>query len=161
MEVDKCKLLETVIREVQAETDRIQTGLAHAKHTQLEAPGRMQSRYDTMGVEAAWVADGLKKTLNEKVESLKYLSNYHFPASASRVVVGCLVGLGAKGGSVDDFYFILPAGGGISCKLGESGIDVSVISPQAPIAKLLMGKALHDEVPGGPSGMTRVIIYLS
>lgn len=161
MKIQKTKILEYVIHQTEAEIQRLETGLAHAKHAKLEAPGRMQSRYDTMGVEAGWVADSLTKTISEKSEALAILRRFQLPVQPSRVVPGSLVGLGPKDGEPDDFFFVLPVSGGITYTSEGPPIEVLVITPQAPIARGLLGKTLGEEVrtPSSPGG-SRLILLL-
>jgi hypothetical protein len=144
MYVDKVKMLAIVIQIVESEIEQLQTGLAHAKHAKRESPGRMQSRYDTMGIEAGWVADGLCKTLGEKMESLRLLNQFRFVAETNRVGLGSLVGIGSRNGMAQDFYFILPGAGGVSITWEDN--EINIITPQAPIARKISGKMLGNEI---------------
>ena len=158
MQIDKTKLLEAVLQIVEAEIEHLQTGLAHAKHAKLEAPGRMQSRYDTMGIEAGWVADGLNKTLGEKQESLRLLTRFQFPAETKRVGLGSLVGIGSRNGLPQDFYFVLPGAGGTSITLENN--EINIITPQAPIARKISGKMLGNEIILDPQKRESLVILL-
>ena len=161
MNIDKTKILEYVIRETESEIDKLKAELAHAKHAKLEAPGRMQSRYDTMGIEAGWMADSLAKALGEKSAALIALQKFSLPTTPPRVAPGAIVGLGPRGGAVEDYYFILPAAGGASYKVQDSQLEVAVITPQAPIARSILGKTVGAEVPGpGLRPSSRTILFL-
>ena len=158
MQTDKTKLLAAVLRIVEAEIEHLQTGLAHARHAKLEAPGRMQSRYDTMGIEAGWVADGLVKTLGEKQESLRLLTQFQFPTETKRVGLGSLVGIGSRNGLPQDFYFVLPGAGGASITWENN--EISIVTPQAPIARKISGKIFGDEIILDPLKKESQVILL-
>ncbi|MDQ3807111.1 MAG: hypothetical protein M3298_02970 [Thermoproteota archaeon] len=145
IEINKGELLGEIVARLEAEIKKLRESFEEAKLTSIEAPGRMQSRYDTMGVEAAWVADGLAKSLEERVEGVYRLKNIRLPEDPEKVSLGCVVGIGPEDGGVENLYFILPACGGISVTV-ESGVLIQTVMPQAPVARALIGKSLDDEV---------------
>src|SRR5205085_6523285 len=143
--IDKAALLAEIVHKLEEEIKKLRESFEEAKLTSIEAPGRMQSRYDTMGVEAAWVADGLAKSLEEKVEGVYRLKNFKLREEPERASIGCLVGTGPEDGSIENLYFILPACGGISIPVDGNGLTVQTVMPQAPVARALIGKSLDDE----------------
>jgi hypothetical protein len=145
IDINKEALLGEIIRKLEAEIKKLRESFEEAKLTSIEAPGRMQSRYDTMGVEAAWVADGLAKSLEEKVEGTYKLKNFTLPENPEKVSLGCVVGIGPEDGGVVNLYFILPACGGISITV-DNNMIIQTVMPQAPVARALIGKSLDDEV---------------
>jgi hypothetical protein len=162
MVIDKTALLQEIIQKLETEIQALRGSFKEAKLTSIEAPGRMQSRYDTMGVEAAWVADGLAKSIEEKVEGTYRLKNINLPDSPERVSLGCVVGIGPDGGDIENVYFILPACGGMIITIPNSDLTVQTVMLQAPVARALIGKSIDDEVAvrkgrGGPD----VILHLS
>ena len=144
-DIDKEALLAEIIRQLEDEIKKLRESFEEAKLTSIEAPGRMQSRYDTMGVEAAWVADGLAKSLEEKVEGVYRLKNFKLPENPEKVSLGCIVGIGREDAGVENLYFILPACGGMNMVIDNNAI-VQTVMPQAPVARALIGKSLEDEV---------------
>ncbi|MCU1265693.1 MAG: hypothetical protein JWM21_2011 [Acidobacteria bacterium] len=144
--IDKTALLEGIIRTLEEEIKTLRASFDEAKLTSIEAPGRMQSRYDTMGVEAAWVADGLAKSIEEKAEGTYRLKNVRLPDSPERVSIGCIVGIGPEGSAIENLYFILPACGGMSIPIDNSNLTLQTVMLQAPVARALIGKSLDDEV---------------
>lgn len=145
IEINKVALLSEIISKLEGEIKKLRESFEEAKLTSIEAPGRMQSRYDTMGVEAAWVADGLAKSLEEKVEGVYRLKNLRLPENPEKVSLGCVVGIGPNENGVENLYFILPACGGISITV-KNNLVVQTVMPQAPVARALIGKSLDDEV---------------
>ncbi|MDE3166062.1 MAG: hypothetical protein KGN36_09665, partial [Acidobacteriota bacterium] len=119
-------------------------------------------RYDTMGVEAAWVADGLAKNLTLKREALGRLKALRLSDSPQRGSVGTIVGVGPDEGPVEMLYFILPACGGAELPSPEPEKVVRVVTPGANVGRELIGKELGDEVNVRPRrAQPDVVLMLS
>ena len=156
--INKAVLLQQIINELERELAQLRAGYEEARLTSIEAPGRMQSRYDTMGVEAAWVADGLAKNFEEKAEGLSRIKQFRLPNNPKQVAIGCVVGIGPESGTVERIFFILPACGGVSVPLEDGIMTVQTVMSQAPIARKLIGKELDDEVDARPDQIEPDII---
>ena len=63
--MDKIHLIEKLTTMLKASIEGQQKSFESARQASVDAPGRMQSRYDTTGIESAWVADGLAMALRE------------------------------------------------------------------------------------------------
>lgn len=146
IKVDKSKILQQVIDLIEEEVVRLRAGYEQARKTSIEAPGRMQSRYDTMGIEAGWVAGGLAKNLNEKMEALRVLRQIRLPDAPELGALGCIIGIGPKNGSIRSFYFILPVAGGISIPLQGTKFTLQTVTPPTPVGRGLIGKSPGDKV---------------
>ena len=144
--LDKRKVFEWVVERLEQEIGQMKTGYEEARRTSIEAPGRMQSRYDTMGVEAAWVADGLARNIEGKLQSLSVLRAFNLPASPPRVALGCIAGVGHDMKATEAAYFLLPGCGGLVIPAEVSSYEIRVITPQSPIGRELLGKAVGDDV---------------
>jgi transcription elongation GreA/GreB family factor len=159
-QINKVQLLERVIAAIQGDLDRLQAGLELAKAAKFESATRMQSRYDTFGVESSWVADGLAANLSERLEALRQLNNFKLPDDPQVVCVGSVVGVGPAGGGVEDLYFILPAGGGLVLPIDGATGEVNVLTPQAPIARRLANKQLGARVGSSADTPTEATILV-
>jgi hypothetical protein len=161
-QINKAQLLERVIAAIQADLDRLQSGVELAKAAKFESATRMQSRYDTFGVESSWVADGLATNLSERLEALRQLSSFKLPDDPQEVGVGSVVGIGPSGGDVEDLYFILPAGGGLVLPIGGLPGEINVVTPQAPITRKLAEKGLGERLETAPGvGTEMSVIFLT
>jgi len=161
-QINKAQLLERVIAAVQSDLDRLQSGLELAKAAKMESATRMQSRYDTFGVESGWVADGLATNLSERLEALRQLSSFRLPDRPQVVCVGSIVGVGRSGGGVEDLYFILPAGGGLVPPIDGPPGEINVVTPQAPITRKLAEKGLGANLQITPrAGPVKSVIFMA
>jgi transcription elongation GreA/GreB family factor len=112
-----------------------------ARASQAEAThesSRAESKYDTRGLEAAYLAGGQARQAKEILESIKLyaaLAPVDFAAD-DPIDLGALVELEAGGGH--SLYFIGPRNGGLEIKL--RGQEITVITPPSPLGQKLMGR---------------------
>ena len=107
---------------------------AEATHESSKA----ESKYDTRGLEAAYLADGQARQAKEIMASVKLyesLATREF-APDEPVDLTALVELEADG--VRSWYFIGPKNGGVEVKHGQR--EITVITPSSPLGQSLMGK---------------------
>jgi transcription elongation GreA/GreB family factor len=118
---------------------------------------RPENDKDTRALEQSYLARGQAQRvveLQDALNKLKALELREFSAS-SAIALCALV-------TVDDgrelaHYFIAPAGGGLRIEL--EGVEVRVVTPQAPIAQALLGKHEGDDLDlRTPQGVTELSI---
>jgi len=158
--INKAQLLKQVIAAIQSDLDRLESGVELAKAAKFESATRMQSRYDTFGVESSWVADGLATNLSERREALRELCNFRLPDNPQEVCLGSIVGVGWPYGEVEDLYFILPAGGGLVLPLDGPPGEINVVTPRAPIARKLTKKQLGGELGNAAGAAPQIAVLL-
>jgi transcription elongation GreA/GreB family factor len=112
---------------------------ARASHAEAtHESSRAENKYDTRGLEAAYLAGGQARQARELLESIKHyesLTIRHF-GKAEGVALGALVEARADG--VSSFYFIGPRHGGLEIQV--EGMEIMVITPQSPLGENLMGR---------------------
>src|SRR6266700_2393901 len=109
---------------------------AHAEATHESS--KAENKYDTRGLEAAYLAGGQARQVREIVDSIQTyeaLVAREFTAG-ERVDLTALVYLNAEG--TTSTYFIGPKNGGL--EIEDEGNEVTVITPQSPLGQNLMGK---------------------
>jgi transcription elongation GreA/GreB family factor len=148
---DKRTLLDSLKAAIEAEIAEARKAYEHARETSVVSDGRMQSRYDTMGVEAAWKADSLNRTIQEKSKELLLLERVPLVSKPLRAAVGTIVGVGPEAGEIEAAYFILPAAGGHTLGVNSS-LAVTTVAFQAPLAQALVGLSAGDRAPLPGSG---------
>jgi hypothetical protein len=146
IQVDKAKLLQEAIAQVEETLRWLGSGYATAKQATLDSPHVMKSKREVTGIEASYLANALAGNIQEREFWLRTLRGFRMPEAPQRAALGCVVGVGPAGGPVDRFYFILPVCGGTEIPLGDGGLTVRVVTPETPVAKALIGKSLGDEV---------------
>jgi len=145
--VDKTRLLQQVIAQLEETMRRLESGYAVAKQATLDAPHVMKSKREVTGIEASYLANALAGNIQEREFWLRTLRELRMPGSPERVALGCVVGVGPADGSVDSLYFILPVCGGMEIPiLDDRKRIVRVITPGSAVARRLMGKSLGEEL---------------
>lgn len=127
--------------------DRIQRGMTHAE-------SRAENDKDTRAIESSYLARGLAQRVVELRSALATVQAWVQPAPArgeTRIRLGSLVELLDEDSQERQHLWLAPAGGGM--RLEYEQLSILVLSPQAPLAQALLGRALDDEVEvQSPSG---------
>src|SRR5258708_17850688 len=108
---------------------------AEATHESSKA----ENKYDTRGLEAAYLAGGQARQAREILESIKIynaMSARNF-ATEEPVDLGALVELQMD--RTKSMYFIGPKCGGLEFMVATK--EITVITPQSPLGQNLMGKS--------------------
>jgi hypothetical protein len=142
----KITLLNTLIGELKEELNVQVSQYETAKFNSIDAPTRMESRYDTSGIESAWLADGLSKKIEEKREEILRLESIvsSLEKVSDRVTVGCIVEISKPGTDKKECYFILPVAGGYLVKHDE--YEVNTIKFNSPLGKCLINRGKGEKV---------------
>lgn len=134
----KSKLLERIVEALQDSLAVLEKA-ARASHAEAtHESSKAENKYDTRGLEAAYLAGGQARQAREILESIKVygsLSPKEFGVT-DPIDLTALVELEAAGEA--GTYFIGPRSGGL--EVDYQGTDIMVITPQSPLGQQLMGK---------------------
>ena len=112
---------------------------ARASHEEAtHESSRAESKYDTRGLEAAYLAGGQARKAKEILDSIKVyeaLATSDF-APGEPIALTALVELDADGTASN--YFVGPRNGGLEIKYRLK--EIMVITPQSPLGQNLMGR---------------------
>ena len=132
---------------------------AQASHAEAtHESSKAENKYDTRGLEAAYLAGGQARQAREFLDSLKVyqaLTVREF-ASDEPIDMTALVELDSDGTS--SLYFIGPKNGGLEVEF--EGKEVTVLTPQSPLGQNLMKKragARWSAKVGGATMKYRII----
>lgn len=114
---------------------------AHDAATHEESVAETQ--YDTLGLEAAYLAQGQAERVNDCYKSIKQFEAIFKEPTYNKVIISSLVCLEDESASQKWFY-LGPAAGGLTVEV--KGQTIQVVTPEAPLGKQLLGKQLDDEV---------------
>ena len=112
---------------------------ARASHAEAtHESSKAESKYDTRGLEAAYLAGGQARQARELLDSMKAYESLAVKDFAAEEAAGltALVELEADG--TRSRYFIGPRNGGLEITMGRK--EVTVITPQSPLGQNLTGK---------------------
>jgi transcription elongation GreA/GreB family factor len=114
---------------------------AHDAATHEESVAETQ--YDTLGLEAAYLAQGQAERVNECYKSIKQFEAIFKEPTHNKVIISSLVCLEDEN-TAQKWFYLGPAAGGLTVEV--KGLTIQVVTPEAPLGKQLLGKQLDDEV---------------
>ncbi|MDB6054162.1 MAG: elongation factor GreAB [Verrucomicrobiales bacterium] len=146
MSLNKKKLLEKIIEKLEEDL-ALFAKAARASH--LEATheqNKAENKYDTRGLEAAYLAGGQARKVQEVEQSLEkfqMLNPGDFTGKGADV--GALVSVDMAGDI--GWFFIGPCHGGLEVLFSKK--EVTVLTPESPLGSLLIGRKAGEFVMFG------------
>jgi len=152
--MDKRSLLKHILDEVEALYRGAVDAEQQAYHTATHDENVAENKYDTLGLEASYLAHGQAQRVAECRADLaiyKKLTAAEYSRNMP-VAIGALLTLTDEQGSVL-YLFLGPAAGGL--KLIFDQREIMVITPAAPLGQALLGHYIDDEVEISIGGQKR------
>ena len=136
--MNKAQLLKQIIASL-SESLAVLEKAARASHAEAtHESSKAESKYDTRGLEAAYLAGGQARQASEILDSIKLYQSLvlHDFARGEAIDLTALVEL--ESGNTRSTYFIGPKNGGLELEFGRK--EVTIITPQSPLGQNLVGK---------------------
>jgi len=141
--MNKTHLKTLIIDRLQADLTIAQDALKASHEAATHAESKAENKYDTRGLEAAYLADGQRRRVHEIETALMAYRNLPIqPQEEGPIRVGTLVSLDQQG--VDRLIFLGPDAAGL--RIVDDGREVLVITPRSPLGQALLGRSEGDEV---------------
>lgn len=134
----KQELLTHIIESLENDWNGLNQAAIEAHKNSTSAESRQEGKYDTRGIEAAYLAGAQAEQvaiLEEKIAKLRALSLSE-DMSENDITLGNLILVDHDGDDIG--FFMLPAGGGIEFE--HQGIPFSVVTPESPVGLELLSK---------------------
>lgn len=136
--MDKAKLIRQIVSSLSKSLALLENA-ARASHAEAtHESSKAESKYDTRGLEAAYLAGGQARQAKEILDSIKSYEalvakdfGVEDPISLTALVT-------VEANRARSLYFIGPTGGGLEVEF--EGREITVITPQSPLGQGLMGK---------------------
>lgn len=107
---------------------------AHNAHlAAIDDQSIAETQYDTLAIEASYLAEGHSRRVNELSIAIKQVSSLAIKPH-STIALASLIKLSTQ----KHYYFISPAGGGLTINTHQK--TTVIITPESPIGATLMGK---------------------
>ncbi|MFJ4343909.1 transcription elongation factor GreAB [Pseudomonas sp. NPDC089401] len=146
--MDKATLLTRIVAALETDMEVLRRAAQTAYETATAEENIAENKYDTLGLEASYLATGQARRTAEIRQALltyqQLLLRDYDPARG--VQVSNLVRLEDEHGG-HRLLFLGPEAAGL--KIGEGDGLVTVITPRSPLGQLLVGKKVDDEVSLG------------
>lgn len=149
--MNKSRLLQLIVERLTADLDTARRAAQSAYETATHKENIAENKYDTLGLEASYLATGQARRMEEIRQALALYQQLGLrPYDPERgIAVGDLVVLEDLDGKRQQ-VFLGPEAAGL--KLPMDGQVVTVITPRSPLGQGLLGKrpgdALHLSVAG-------------
>jgi transcription elongation GreA/GreB family factor len=150
--MNKTQLLKKIVASL-TETLEVLEKAARASHAEAtHESSKAESKYDTRGLEAAYLAGGQARQAKEILDSIQVYESLPTRAFAADepIDLTALVELNVDGTA--STYFIGPRNGGLEIEYGCR--EVTVITPQSPLGQNLMGKTMGQRWTAKVGGST-------
>ena len=153
--MDKKDLLQQLLQHLQQEVDATLAAVNEAHALASHEQSKPENQYDTLALEAAYLAHGQSERIAELQRQMTLLNHFEFTDcdDESPIRTGALVCIEDEGsiGEKQQWLWLLPVAGGVllTAKVdNKDGIEIEVrtITPEAPLAKKLLGNYMGEEV---------------
>ncbi len=143
--MNKQAVHQRVLEKLSIDLEIAQRAAQTAYETATHEENIAENKYDTLGLEASYLAAGQAKRVEEIKQALVLCQNMALRAYDDQrgIEIGALLGLEDENGR-QQWLFLAPDAAGL--KVEVVGQPVTVITPRSPLGKSLLGKFEGDEV---------------
>lgn len=143
--MNKPLLLKHILAELEIVHQSAVDAAQRAYETATDDENAAENKYDTLGLEASYLAHGQSKRVAEceadvmvfkKLEPLEFLSD-------TPVAIGALVYIEDEMGG-EQIIFLSPVAGGLKIKFNNK--EITLITPSSPLGKALFTCFVDDEI---------------
>jgi transcription elongation GreA/GreB family factor len=136
--MNKQKLLNRIVESLSDSLGVLEKA-AHASHAEAtHESSKAENKYDTRGLEAAYLAGGQARQAKEIVDSIKLYQSLTVRSFAPGEAIDLTALVELDSDAMRAAYFIGPKNGGLEIEF--QGEEITVITPQSPLGQNLMGK---------------------
>jgi transcription elongation GreA/GreB family factor len=150
--MEKSRLIKQIVDSL-SESLAVLEKAARASHAEAtHESSKAESKYDTRGLEAAYLAGGQARQAKEILDSIKLYETLVPRDFAADEPVDLTALVELEAGAARSFYFIGPKNGGLEIEFQRK--EITVITPQSPLGQELMGKKTGQRWTGKLGGST-------
>ncbi len=143
--MNKSHLIEHILLELEDVFQGAVAAAQRAYDTATDEENEAENKYDTLGLEASYLAHGQSKRVAQCEADLiafKKLKIVDFTSGTS-VATGALVKVEDDKG-IEQFVFLSPVAGGL--KINFENIEITLVTPSSPLGKVLSGCVEGDDI---------------
>ncbi|MGF1724403.1 GreA/GreB family elongation factor [Photobacterium nomapromontoriensis] len=142
--IDKIQLIDVLIEQLNQVYLGALEAADRAHSTATDEENVAENQYDTLALEAAYLAHGQSQRVAECMADLAAYQKLKqsMPTTREQVLLGCLVHLIDENDNAK-FVFFGPSAGGI--KVTFAGQEVVVVTPNSPLGEALLGLEVGDD----------------
>lgn len=158
--MNKTDVLELILARLSHDLDVFTTAAKAAHEAATHAENQPDNKYDTLALEASYVAQGQANRAQELRQSIHLYRQLPLVSDGDTVRLASLVTIEAEDGA-RKVVFIGPCEGGLKIEHGDT--EIMVISPTSPLGRELIGKCAGDTavIAAGPRSVEYEIVAVS
>lgn len=141
---NKSEILKLLIEQVGADLAVMSAAQRTVVDGATHEENRPENDKDTRALEQSYLARGQAQRVVELQDALNKLKACELRKFAADTAIALTALVAVDDGKEVVHYFIAPAGGG--GRIASGGVEVRVVTPQAPIAQALIGKHEGDDL---------------
>lgn len=147
--MDKILLQQRVCQRLEADLAMLLAAADVARQAATHEESKAENKYDTRGLEASYLAAGQSRRAEDIRRALAAWRALQMRAydDANGIQLGALVCL-TEAEERQQWLLLGPDGAGL--KLEHEGLEIMLITAQAPLGRQLLGRGPGDEVQAGP-----------
>lgn len=136
--MNKTLLLQEIVAALSESLELLERA-ARASHVEAtHESSRAESKYDTRGLEAAYLAGGQARQAREILDSIKLYRSLATRDFAPNEPIDLTAVVKLEMDGAPSLYFIGPKSGGV--EVNHGGEEITVVTPQSPLGQNLVGK---------------------
>ncbi len=153
--MEKSEIIEALKAQLREKYQRAVGAMHAAAEAATGEDTKAESKYDTRGLEASYLAAGQVDQADRLARELQAVELFKFPSldDRSKIVPGALVQGTMDGKSV--YYLLAPGGGGITLE-STSGEIVTVLGSEAPLRGHLLDQKVGTRIERPPMEVTGI-----
>ena len=141
--MNKPQILTLIIERLQADLMIAKDALKASHDAATHAESKAENKYDTRGLEAAYLADGQRRRLGEIEAALNSYRNLTVRSQQDEpIMIGALISLEQNG--MSRWLFLGPDAAGL--RIDDRSVEILVISQRSPLGQALLGRREGDDV---------------
>lgn len=144
----KPDLLEQLVSSLQQEIDATLIAVNEAHALASHEQSKPENQYDTLALEAAYLAHGQSERIAELQRQILLLNHFEFSEydENSRITLGALVCIENVDLDSDrQWLWLLPAGGGVLLHCDDVALEIRTITAEAPLAQKILENYVGDQ----------------
>lgn len=146
--MNKTAVINQLLEQLDQQIDLAAHAADEARDTAVDKENAAENMYDTLGLEAAYLAHGQSERVQALINARAAYRLLRDKPCDSFVDIGSLVSV--NNASQTRWFFVGPAAGGMKASIDD--VDVLVVTPEAPLGQLLIDQTLGDEISLPGSG---------
>ena len=160
--MSKAALIASVLARLNEDLRITQEAARAAREAATHEESVAENKYDTFGLESAYLAEGQSRRVQEIEQAISTYRNLPLPVfnEDSAVQLSALVRLESDQG-LRRTFFLGPAAAGLKLHLTDE--EVLIITPKSPLGQNLIGKFVGDQlvIPEGKQAQTYEITEIA